>query len=211
MTMLAMLRHADTAWSRDGRVQGRTDIPIDDTARMQLSLHKVPLRFEQLAVVTSPLLRCVQTAQQLGLAGASVEPRIAEMSWGAWEGRRLRDLRCELGVEMVANEERGWDFLPPGGESPRQVLARVQPWLDAFAVAATPTLAICHRGVIRAVFASAMQWDMTGRPPAKLDWSALQVFELAPGGGVRVAGLNIALERRPTAHGSDQAAVGGGT
>jgi broad specificity phosphatase PhoE len=209
MTTLVMLRHADTAWSRAGLLQGRTDVPIDAAAKVQLSLLRVPVRFRQHAVVTSPLQRCVQTARELGLSEVATESRVVEMSWGAWEGRRLRDLRGELGAEMLVNEERGWDFQPPGGESPRQVLARVRPWLEALAIAARPTLAVCHRGVIRVVFAAATQWDMTGRPPAKLDWSALQVFELAPEGGLRVVELNVALEPHAMTRDSDCAVATG--
>ena len=195
MTLLAMLRHGDTPWTRDGLVQGRTDTSLDALARATLSAVAVPAQFSGLSVVTSPLLRCVQTAQQLGLRDVRVEPRVAEMSWGAWEGKRLRDLRSTLGEAMALNEARGLDFRPPGGESPREVLARVRPWLEELAAQDLPTLAICHRGVMRVVFASALRWDMTGKAPARLDWTALQVFELTVGAGVRVVALNVPLER----------------
>lgn len=96
---------------------------------------------------------------------------------------------------METNEGRGLDFRPPGGESPREVLARVRPWMEELAEQDVPTLAICHRGVMRVVFASAMRWDMTGKAPAKLDWTALQVFELTVGAGVQVVALNAPLQR----------------
>ncbi len=196
MTLLAMLRHGDTAWSRAGLIQGRTDTTLDAAARTHLSQHCLPERVSGLRVVSSPLLRCIETAQLLALVDVSKESRIAEMSWGEWEGQRLHDLRARLGEEMASNESRGMDFMPPGGECPRQVLQRVRPWLAELAAGDAPTLAICHRGVIRVVFASATLWDMTGRPPAKLDWTALHLFEVTMGGMVRVAQLNVPLALR---------------
>jgi probable phosphoglycerate mutase len=113
------------------------------------------------------------------------------MRWGAWEGRRLAELRAALGQAMRENEARGWDFRPPGGESPREVLARVRPWLAEVAARGEPTLAVTHRGVIRAVLAHALEWDLRGKPPAKLDWAAAQVFRLAADGHPAVEALNV--------------------
>ena len=139
-------------------------------------------------VVTSPLARCVETAALLGAPQARREQRLAEMSWGDWEGRRLADLREELGAELRENEARGWDFRPQGGETPREVYARVQAWLRELD---GPTLAVTHRGVIRTVLATAAGWDMLGKPPAKLDWTAVQLFRLGPGGTPTIEELNV--------------------
>src|SRR6267142_533514 len=145
MVLLAMLRHGDTAWSAEGRIQGRSDTPLTDEAREKLRRFKLPKRCAGMQIVTSPLARCVETAALLGAPQAQREARIAEMSWGAWEGRRLADLRAQLGAQMSENEARGWDFRPQGGESPREVLVRVQTWLAGLT---EPTLAVTHRGVI---------------------------------------------------------------
>jgi probable phosphoglycerate mutase len=178
MTLLALLRHADTAWSAEGRIQGRSDPPLSRTGRESLAGRRLPAACRGMRIVTSPLARCVETAALLGAPGAPREARLAEMSWGAWEGRRLEELRAELGEAMRENEDRGLDFRPEGGESPREVLARVSEWLTEVSV---PTLAVTHRGVIRAVLAAATRWDMRGKPPAKLDWSAFHFFEVENG------------------------------
>jgi len=172
---VALLRHGDTAWSTQGRIQGRSDIPLSDAGRAALRRLAIP---EGMRVVCSPLRRCVETAEALGHPAAVRDTRLIEMSWGAWEGRRLADLRDELGEAMRANEARGWDFRPEGGESPREVLARVRSWLVEVK---EPTLAVTHRGVIRAVYAAASGWDMLGKPPVKLDWSALHFFTIKDG------------------------------
>ncbi|MEN8575482.1 histidine phosphatase family protein, partial [Klebsiella pneumoniae] len=67
---------------------------------------------------TSPLARCTETAALLGWPDARRDDRLAEMRWGDWEGRRLADLRAEGVAAMQANEARGLDFRPAGGESP---------------------------------------------------------------------------------------------
>lgn len=171
--LLALLRHGDTAWSAEGRIQGRSDPPLTDEARARLRRFKLPNLCAGMHIVTSPLARCIETAALLGAPQAPREPRIAEMSWGAWEGRRLADLRAELGAQMSENEARGWDFRPERGETPREVLKRVSAWLAGLT---EPTLAVTHRGVIRAVYAQAAGWDMLGRPPVKLAWDAVHVF-----------------------------------
>jgi probable phosphoglycerate mutase len=178
MIQLALLRHAETAWSAEGRIQGRSDPPLSEAGRAAVATLRMPDACRGMRVVTSPLARCVETAALLGAPGASREPRIAEMSWGKWEGRRLEDLRAELGATMRENEARGLDFRPDGGESPREVLARVSQWLASLSA---PTLAVTHRGVIRAVLAAATGWDMRGKPPAKLDWNAFHLFRLDQG------------------------------
>jgi probable phosphoglycerate mutase len=174
---LALLRHGDTAWSAEGRIQGRADIPLSPAGRAAISAFSTEL-VKGMRVVTSPLARCVETAALIGAPDAVREPRLAEMSWGAWEGKKLAELRAALGAAMSANEARGWDFRPEGGESPREVLARVRAWLGEVT---QPTLAVTHRGVIRALLAAATGWDMTGKPPARLEWDALHFFTLSDG------------------------------
>jgi probable phosphoglycerate mutase len=186
MTRLALLRHADTAWSVEGRIQGRSDLSL--LPHVSLSL---PESVQRMKIVSSPLRRCLETAALLGCRDPEREPRLAEMSWGAWEGRRLEELRAALGEAMAANEARGWDFRPEGGESPRDVLARVRSWLAEVAARGEPTLAITHRGVIRAVLADALGWDLRGKPPVKLAWDAVHVFRLAADGKPQVEELNL--------------------
>jgi broad specificity phosphatase PhoE len=186
MTPLALLRHGETAWSAAGRIQGRADVPL--LPGISIS---IPKSCGGMRIVTSPLRRCVETAMLLGAADAAREPRIVEMDWGEWQGESLAALRERLGEEMRDNEARGLDFRPPGGESPRLVLARLKPWLKDVAQAGQPTLAVTHRGVIRALLAEATGWDMRGKPPARLDWSAVQLFSLDAEGAPRVERLNV--------------------
>jgi broad specificity phosphatase PhoE len=195
-TTLALLRHAETPWNRIKRLQGRTDIGLSETGAATMAARMLPRELSGLHVCTSPLTRCTQTAEQLRLVTPVIEPRLIEMSWGQWEGHSLSDLRSELGPEMAENEARGWDFMPPGGESPRLVWQRVWPWLAELATLRQSTLAVTHRGVMRVIFAQATGWDMMGKPPVKLDWSALQLFTLDERGLPAVQRLNLPLPER---------------
>lgn len=192
-TTLALLRHGETPWSRDKRVQGRTDIGLTEAGAAALASRSVPSACQGMRVATSPLARCTETADRLRLDAPVVEPRLVEMAWGRWEGRRLADLRAELGAAMADNEARGWDFEAPGGESPRAVWQRIRPWLAEVAARREQTLAITHRGVIRVIFAQATGWDMLGKPPAKLDWNAVHLFVLDEVGAPAVQRLNLPL------------------
>ena len=72
------------------------------------------------------------------------------------------------------------------------VQAALQRWADAWLrEVRAPTLAVTHRGVIRAVLAAATGWDLLGKPPAKLDWTAAHLFELDAAGRPRVRELNV--------------------
>jgi broad specificity phosphatase PhoE len=192
MTPLALLRHAPTDWNAARRLQGRADIPLSAAARATLRRKALPPQFRGWSALMSPLQRCRETAQLLGMA-PTADARLIEMDWGEFEGRRLDELRAEHGETLAANEARGLDFRPPRGESPRDVQQRLAPLLVEIAQSGVATLAITHRGVIRAIYASARGWDMTGSPPDELDLYALHLFVLDAVGTPRVERLNIGL------------------
>jgi broad specificity phosphatase PhoE len=192
MTPLVLLRHGPTAWTRQHRLQGRADLPLDAAGRETVLGWRLPLELRGFRWLTSPLARCTETAALLGLE-AEIEPRLVEMDWGRWEGRTITELRAEPAQETAALEARGLDLKPPGGESPRVVQRRVASLLAEIAASDKPTGCLTHKGVIRAILALATGWAMVDREPAKLDWAAAHVFELEPGGAPRVAHLNRRL------------------
>jgi len=179
---LALLRHGMTDWNLEKRVQGRIDQPLSATGRQQLQ--KLALRPEIAAYrwYCSPLLRATQTAELMGLTEIEIESALIEMSWGDWEGEILKPLRRRLGDEMRNNESRGLDFCPPGGESPRQVQARLQTWLRQIAASGQDSAAVVHKGIIRCIYALARDWDMCGESPIDFAWDSMHQFELAADG-----------------------------
>ena len=197
-TPLVMIRHGATEWNLDGRIQGHSDPPLAAEGRAAVASWRLPERMTGTAAgdwiwLTSPLARARETAALLRPEPAKIEPALIEMDWGAWEGRRLAELRAEGGATMAAAEARGLDFQPPGGESPRQVQARLRPLLERLAATARPAVAVTHKGVIRALYALASGWNMTGRAPQKLRDGCAQRFLLGPDGALETDQLNLPL------------------
>lgn len=193
MVRLALVRHAPTEWNAIGRVQGRTDIPLSEAGRATAAGWSLPPDLAEFRAISSPLTRTMETASLLLGRKAVTDERLIEMDWAVWEGRELPDLRAELGDLMVAWEARGLDFRAPGGESPRDVQVRLAPLLAEIARAARPTVAITHKGVIRALYALATGWDMTDKPPHKLRDDCVHVFTLSAEGAPSVDRLNLPL------------------
>jgi probable phosphoglycerate mutase len=203
MTPLVLIRHAATQWNLDRRIQGRADPPLAPAGRAAVSTWRLPAELtgteaDDWIWLTSPLARARETAALLRSMPASVEPALVEpalveMGWGAWEGRRLSELRAEGGAAVAAMEARGLDFQPPGGESPRQVQDRLAPLLERLAATGRPSVAVTHKGVIRALYAQARGWDMTERAPEKLRDGCAQCFLLSREGVPETDQLNLPL------------------
>ena len=180
MTLL-LIRHGPTVWNQDRRLQGRADIPLSSAGRGVVSGWRIPRRFLGLPSRTSPLSRAVETAALLNLAPA-VEPSLHEIDWGAWEGRRLADLRLSDPSEVKKREAQGLDFRAPGGESYREAAKRVAPFLDLDAIL------VVHRGLMLAALAVRTGWTMDRPAPVQFDHAdailiedaAISVVPLAP-------------------------------
>ncbi|HEY2891008.1 MAG TPA: histidine phosphatase family protein [Dongiaceae bacterium] len=193
MARLALLRHGPTAWTAERRLQGRTDLPLSPAGRAAVTHWQMPREVDGFAWMTSPLKRARETAALLGHGEARIDPRLIEMSFGEWEGRRLAELAAELGPDMAALEDRGLDFCAPGGESPREVQQRLAPFLLETGKGGIDRLAVAHKAVIRALYAQATGWPMVGKPPQRLTEFALHVFAVAHDGGIALSKLNLPL------------------
>jgi broad specificity phosphatase PhoE len=118
-----------------------------------------------------------------------VEPRLAEQDWGEWTGRARAALAAEPGGVR-------WDAAPPGGESLASVLARVRAWLDELAAGDGPDTwaAVTHMGVIQAVVAAALRWDLDEPAPVRLLPERLHRVRRRGDGLLQLIGLNESLE-----------------
>ena len=140
----------------------------------------------------------METARLLGGREPRREDALTEMDWGAWEGLTLAELRGRFGAEFSRMEARGLDFRPPGGESPRDVRRRVQRWLVDAATRGDSIAAVTHKGVLRAVLAAATGWDMTCKPPVRLQDDALHRFAVDDAGTIRIVACNVPLRAAAT-------------
>lgn len=196
MTILALIRHAPTDWNARKLLQGRTDIPLSAEGEELAASWCLPGDLAGARLISSPLSRAMQTARLITGRACETDPRLMEMDFGAWEGRSLADLRTENPQAMQAEEARGWDMTPPGGESPRTAWTRVAPLLGEWAEAGQPVVAVTHKGVIRAILARAWGWDFLGKPPARLQSGALHRLRLMPDGSPAIIAVNEALDRK---------------
>lgn len=170
-------------------MQGRTDLPLCEDGRRTVGRWSLPEEFMEFRCVSSPLIRAVETARLLS-GEPELEPCLVEMSWGEWEGQSFPELRQDLGGAFEAQEARGLDFRPTGGESFRDVQDRLGPWLQSLSA---PTLAVCHKGLIQAVYSMATGWDMIAKPIEKLRDNMAHLFHVEAG-TPKVERMNIPLE-----------------
>ena len=197
-SLLAVIRHGPTEWNELGKIQGRTDIPLSERGKRVIQQLQLPDFISEIDWITSPLSRAIETGKLLGITKMLIDDRLVETNWGDWEGQVLWDLRAKYGQEMLDNEKRGLDLTPPGGESPRQVCQRLQPLLFEIATSHQKKLigAITHKGVIRSLLSLATGWDMSEKPPIRLDWKAIHIFSVDDKGTVTPHQLNVKFNRR---------------
>lgn len=206
MSELLLIRHGRTPWNECDRIQGRRDIGLGAVGRAELATCRMPPEYGHFRWYASPLARAVETAELLGARDLETDARLVELDWGEWQGCTRRELRHRHGPAYAANAARGLDFRPPGGESAGELRRRFRDWLVERAASGEPAIAVTHKGVIQMALAMATGWDLTSRPPLRLDWRCAQLFEITPpGAGLELARANVALTR---AHGEARAEAG---
>lgn len=135
---LYIMRHGETDWNKQGLIQGSADIPLNEygIALAELTrdgLAAEGIRFDK--IFTSPYQRAVQTAQIIAEpSGVEVQPAkaIQEMSFGAYEGIKIRELRTNPAYREI---NKCFDdpvhYVPEGeAESYEEVFARIRGFLD---------------------------------------------------------------------------------
>jgi broad specificity phosphatase PhoE len=152
MRRLLLVRHAPTAATRATRFP--VDEPLDERGRVAAASlgAALPAGCEAL---TSPALRCRQTAEAAGLSAPSVDPALAECDFGTWTGRSLADVH-----EAEPETAEAWMLdphaRPHGGESLATFAARVSRWLDCQAQLDGRAVAVTHAGVVKAAVVHAL-------------------------------------------------------
>ncbi len=197
MSRVCLLRHAPTEWNRVGRLQGRADLPVSEEARAEVRRWRLPPWTAAARAWTSPLRRAVETARLIGRMDAQPVPALVEMDWGRFEGHTLAELRAADPVGFAALEARGLDLRPPGGESPRMVVARLAAFFRELARLGGDHLLVTHKGVSRAALALATGWDLVGPAPLRLKGPVALLLVLDPDGGVRDPRLWPLLDGNP--------------
>lgn len=130
--MFFVLRHGQTDWNQQARLQGSTDIPLNDTGREQARTAARILATEGLTrIVASPLSRALETAQIVA-AAAGLEPvidaRLTERNFGKFEGMTIDEVhehRKEMRAFMNRQADLDGKHYPDDAEPLRDVIDRV--------------------------------------------------------------------------------------
>src|SRR5215217_2235315 len=156
MARLLLIRHGESTWNAEHRLQGQSDPPLSELGLEQAAalapfLDGLPSR-----AVTSDLTRAVQTADALGLRDVPRDPRWREIDIGEWAGHTLD----ELDPDDVA-AWRGGELAPPGAETWAQLQARVAAAIDE--LGGEDAVVVTHGGCVRAACS-----HLTGADPRRL-------------------------------------------
>jgi broad specificity phosphatase PhoE len=160
--LVYFVRHGQTDWNVEGRLQGQADTDInrrgreqaDRNGRVLAGLIEKPEAFD---FVASPMRRTRETMERVRAAmaldpdGYTTDERLIEVHFGAWQGLTFAELEAREPGSTKARRSVKWNFRPPGplGESYEMLRVRVTPWLESVT---RPTVCVTHGGVMRVVF-----------------------------------------------------------
>jgi probable phosphoglycerate mutase len=165
MPVLYYVRHGETDFNRQGRLQGRRDTVLNAHGRQQAAECGVLLRNlfardhrrpQDFKYVASPLKRARETMEivraTLGLRphDYEVDARLIEIAYGEWEGLTLQEIETQSASVLSARERDKWDFAPPGGESYRELADRIGQWYGSLTA---DSVVAAHGGGVRALMA----------------------------------------------------------
>ncbi len=183
------IRHGETDWNVEGRLQGHQDIPLNARGRAQGAHCGEILRdlFARegrdpaaLDYQSSPLGRARQTMELARLAlglkpdGYRIEPRLIEICFGEWEGFTIAQLRSRDPERTAMREHDKWHFVPPGGESYEIVAGHMRAWYERLS---QDTVVAAHGGTARGLIAMLGIATPAAAPLLDIAQGVVYVFE----------------------------------
>jgi broad specificity phosphatase PhoE len=163
MPTIYYIRHGETDWNVEGRLQGAQDTPLNGRGLTQ-SKHAGGILVDlfardgrpasDLSFVASPLQRArhtmdlVRAELELPPGGYALDDRLREIGYGHWEGSTLAQMQLADPELFATRQIDKWTVPPPGGESYASVQIRMRDWYDQLK---TDTVAVAHGGTARAL------------------------------------------------------------
>jgi probable phosphoglycerate mutase len=183
-TRFGLIRHAQTIWNREKRIQGQQDAaltPEGDRLARNWGLQLMTMNWDQ--ILSSDTGRALKTAERINEAlklPISSDPRLREQDWGSWTGKTKIELEREAPEDLAKAMLMGWEFRPPAGENRHEVWLRSLKALTSGAAnwPGKTILVVAHEGVIRSLIyrLSGRQFLPTETPlirPHHLHWLIL--------------------------------------
>lgn len=173
-TRIIAIRHGETTWNVDSRIQGSLDIALNATGQRQAARLAAALAGEPIAAIyASDLARAWETAQHLGRAHRlEVVPErgLRERGFGDFEGRTFAEIEAVLPAQAQRWRKRDPDFAPPGGESLITLKHRVEE--------AAARLAARHPGELIALVGHGGVMDVLYRAATRIHIQAPRTWAL---------------------------------
>ena len=182
------IRHGETAWNAEGRLQGAQDTSLNELGRKQ-AIHAGRIladlfaregRSERaFAYVASPLGRArstmelVRGALRLPPHDYTIDDRLREIGYGDWEGSTLVQMQARDPEVFARRQVDKWTVSPPGGESYASVRIRVRDWYDSVLV---DTVAVAHGGTARALMVAIGMETSASAADLTIEQGAVYVF-----------------------------------
>jgi probable phosphoglycerate mutase len=174
VTRILAIRHGETAWNVDSRIQGQLDIPLNELGRWQADQLERAVAGEGLqAVYTSDLQRAYETARAVGRgAGLALQTDIGlrERGFGEFEGRTFKEIEAQWPEQSLRWRRRDPDYGPAGGEPLRVFYERC--------VSTATRLAAAHPGQTIALVAHGGVMDCLYRAATRVALQAPRSWQL---------------------------------
>ena len=197
-TQLILVRHGETALTKQGRYSGRGDVPLSDEGEAQAMAaggRVAGIARDVSAVVRSPLGRCVRTAEliaaEVGGIPVTVVDDLIECDFGEWEGLTFAEVQERWPREMTAWLE-STRVAPPGGESFEAVAARTRSALATVlrTYAGGVGVLVSHASPIKLILRDALAAGDGFLHRLFLDAAGVSTMDAWPDGGIAVRSVN---------------------
>jgi probable phosphoglycerate mutase len=166
-TRILAIRHGETAWNVDTRIQGHLDIPLNDTGiwQAQRLARALAARESVAAIYSSDLQRAQATARAIATATGAplhLHSGLRERRFGVFEGRTWAEVEAHWPQDCARWRQRDPDWAPQGGESLRQLRARIVTTLHELAArhAGQQIVLVAHGGVLDQLYRAATGLDL---------------------------------------------------
>ncbi len=187
-TRLIVLRHGETAWNVDTRIQGHLDIPLNERGRWQASRTAQALMDEPVrAIYASDLSRAHETAQAVAQAfqlPVTTHLGLRERNFGTFQGRTFAEIESELPEQALRWRKRDPVFAPEGGESLIEFRQRVTEAAHDIAARHPGELVVMvgHGGVLDVLYRAATRQELQAPRTWELGNAAINRLLWTPDG-----------------------------
>ncbi len=188
---LILLRHGETVWNTEKRLQGHRNSPLTKRGIQQArGIKPMIAELKPNIVVTSDLGRTRQTAEIVGYPKAILDPQLRELNMGIWSARKKTDIIKEN--PTLYDAWRIGEYTPAGGENFFAFCDRITNALIRWSKKDNNSiLAIVHSGVIRAACVSLL--ELSPKHLLPVTQGTLTILNIEPGAAVKLEAYNLGM------------------